>query len=249
MLKRLLKGTDFAQLLDMVSPAFFEVLPPKELWRQGRELKARYKSQQIYMATLSDRASRLERADIGVRIGSVAGGEPEITDPKGRGQALLRLYFHQVLDGGPALLDVRSERFGRHGDSLLWDPSRLSIEWEPEFQAGIREMYAGFYRGDDGRFTGALDALNLRCAEETFRNQFGTGDQRAVTFEMKQFIATFHQAFVSCRDRGDALHRNFMGLGIYLAFLYDHLESLGGGPFDVRAAYFAAAGEPVSEAA
>ena len=73
MFKRLLKGTEFSQLLDMVSPAFFDVLPPRELWRQGREIQRRYGDDALYMRCLSERADLLDRAGIGVRIGSVGG--------------------------------------------------------------------------------------------------------------------------------------------------------------------------------
>ena len=65
---------------------------------------------------------------------------------------------------------------------------------------------------------------------------FGEDDQRAVRFRSTVFHSTFHQAFVSCRDAGVSLHRNFLALGIYLACLYDLLEALDL-EFDVRDAF------------
>lgn len=250
MLKRLLDGTDLGQLRDMVSPAFFDVLPARELWRQGSRLATRYRDERAYSEALSHRAASLKAAGLGVHIGVVDESESEaIADPKARGEALLRLYFHQVLTAGPALIDLRRRRFARRGDGYVFDPSRITVDWDEDFRTGVRGMYRGFYRGDDQLFVAALDSLGLRSAEQTFREQFGGGDQRAVRFEMKAFVGSFHEAFVACREAGDSLHPNFLGLGITLAFLYDHLESLGGGPFDVRAAYFAAAGETVADAA
>ena len=195
MLKRLLDGTDLGQLRDMVSPAFFDVLPARELWRQGRSLAARYRDRQAYSDALSQRSSALRSADIGVQIGMIDEGESEaIDDPKERGEALLRLYFHQILSGGPALIDVRSEHFAKRGDDYVFDPGRPTIDWDDDFLEGLRGMYAGFYRGDDERFVKSLDSLGLRSAEQTFRKQFGEGDQRAVRFEMKAFAASFHDA-------------------------------------------------------
>ncbi|MBO6934986.1 MAG: hypothetical protein JJ863_08420 [Deltaproteobacteria bacterium] len=250
MLKRLLDGTDLAQLRDMVSPAFFDVLPARELWRQGRHLAARYRDERAYGEALSHRADSLRAAGLGVHIGVVEPHESEaIDDPTARGEALLRLYFHQVLTPGPALIDLRRQRFAKRGDGYVFDPSRITVNWAPDFRMAVRAMYEGFYRGNDRQFVAALESLGLGSAVQTFREQFGGGDQRAVRFEMKAFVGSFHEAFVACREAGDTLHPNFLGLGITLAFLYDHLESLGGGPFDVRSAYFAAAGEPVADAA
>ena len=238
MWKRLLKGTEFSVLLDMVSPRFFEVLPARELLRQGRDLHSNYKNDARYMEAVAERSQHLARADIGVAVGAVPSGErPPAEDATARGEAVLRLYFHQIFHGDTALLDLRSPRFEHRGARWIWDPAKIYLRWEPEFIEQLREMYRGFYSGDDARFEAALDALDLRCAEKTFREQFGAGDQRAVRFAMKDFVATFHEAFTSCKTQGQSLHRNFVGLGIYLAFLYDHLESLGGGPFDVRTAY------------
>jgi hypothetical protein len=37
-LLRSLRGSEWSQLADYVSPSFFEVLPARTLWRQAREL-------------------------------------------------------------------------------------------------------------------------------------------------------------------------------------------------------------------
>ncbi len=250
MLKRLLDGTDLTQLRAVVSPAFFDVIPARVLWQQGRALATRYRDERAYSEALTHRAATLEAADIGVSIGAIDAVESEpMDDSQERGEALLRLYFHQLLTDGPALIDLRHPRLARRAGGYVFDPGRLTADWSEGFRTAIRHMYGGFYGDDDQRFVDALDALGLRQAEATFRQQFGGGDQRAIRFEMKAFVGSFHDAFVACRDAGDRLHPGFLAFGIYLAFLYDHLERLGGGPFDVRAAYDAAAGRPVADAA
>jgi len=252
MFKRLLDGTDLGQLKDMVSPAFFDVIPTRVLWKQGRALAKRYRDQRAYTEALTHRATTLNAAELGVNIGAIVGDESDrVEDATARGEALLRLYFHQILVPGPALLDIRCHRFARRedGDGYVFDPGHISVEWDAEFREGLSGIYRGFYGDDDELFVESLDALDLRCAEETFRQQFGEGDQHAVRFEMKTFISSFHDAFVACREAGEQLHSGFLAFGIYLAFLYDHLESIGGGPFDVRSAYEAAAGKQQAEAA
>jgi hypothetical protein len=84
----------------------------------------------------------------------------------------------------------------------------------------------GAYRDDKSAFRAGLEALNLSHAEDVFVKHFGDG-QRAVRFEVKHFVSTFHQVFVRCRDAGTRLHADFLLLGLYLATLYDHLEQLG----------------------
>jgi hypothetical protein len=45
--------------------------------------------------------------------------------------------------------------------------------------------------------------------------------------------------FIRCRDSKTPLHPDFVTLGVMLATLYDHLETLGG-VYDVQSAYQAA---------
>lgn len=242
LIRRLLHGTEFKQLLGMVSPAFFDVLPRRGLTRQARTMARNYKDAAAYADALQYRAGTLAQAKIGVRIGDAESAGSSL-DPIDQGHRALSLYFHQFLTDGPVLLDLRATRFGSRDGVFLWDPTRLFTTWDPEFASAMRDIYGGFYDDDDGRFLAGLDALGLRSAEHVFRRQFGTGDQRAVMFSTKDFVSTFHEAFILCRDNGDTLHPNFVGMGIALALLYDHLEGLGGGPFDVRSAYFAARGD------
>jgi hypothetical protein len=88
----------------------------------------------------------------------------------------------------------------------------------------------------DDVFDEALRRLDLDAARDVFLAHFGDGEQRSVRFRTESFHASFHEAFVRCRDAGRSLHPDFVALGIYLACLYDGLEALER-PFDVRAAY------------
>ena len=75
-----------------------------------------------------------------------------------------------------------------------------------------------------------------------FRQHFGSGDQRSVTFSLAHFRSTFHETFLICKREGVRLSAEFVSLGLMLACLYEHLEKLNA-DFDVRAAYAAATGD------
>lgn len=246
MLLRSLRGTEWSQLADYVSPSFFDVLPARTLWRQLRELGANAADGRRFAAACRDAEACL--ADLGrpVRIGGEApAGLPGLAEldageRRARGQRVLEIYFAQLTGAGTALLDLRADRFAGSAGDLHWSPRPIWIAWEAAFLESLRGLYGGFYEGDDARFRAALEALELDAAEDLFRKHFGDGDQRAVRFEAASFHATFHEVFVRCRDAGVRLHGNFLALGIYLGCLYDHLEALGV-ELDVRSAYLACA--------
>jgi len=249
MIGKLLRGTEWSQLRDLVSPTFFEVLPAGRLAGQVGELASNYGSRSGFKDARGTRADALAEAGLGVALDddarALAKERPAGADParEARGQRLLELYFHQIFHGQTTLLDLRPERAALDDDEVLrWAPAAMWITWKPDFIEPLRELYAGFYEDEDARFLAALDRLSIRPAEDTFRRQFGAGDQSAVSFDVAAFRDTFHEAFIRCRDAGAQLHPNFLALGIYLATLYLHLEELGG-TFDVRTAFFRGRGE------
>jgi hypothetical protein len=246
MVMRTLRGTEWSQLGDYVSPSFFEVLPARALWAQLRELGGNARDGRGFAVAGRAVEAHLASIDCPVRVGAEAeGAAPGLdvldqTARHDRGQRVLEVYFAQLAGAPATILDLRASRFEGGGDDLRWRPRPLWIRWDDDFLEGLRDLYAGFYEGDDARFQGALAGLGLSAAEDVFREHFGGDDQSAVRFEAAKFQATFHEAFVRCRDEGVRLHRNFLALGIYLGCLYDHLEALGLA-FDVRAAWQRAA--------
>jgi hypothetical protein len=241
-LLRSLRGTEWSQLADYVSPSFFEVLRAGQILSQVKELVGNARDRAGFESAAGRSAEALSGRGIPVSIQPdwPGGAEPLAPEdaPARRelGQRVLETYFGQLAGASSALLDLRAARFTGSVDEPVWSPQPFWIEWDPGFLSGIRDVYAGFYGDDEERFQAGLSSLDLTPAGEVFREHFGTGDQRAVRFEARHFHATFHEAFVRCREAGVTLHRNFLALGIYLACLYDHLESLGQA-FDVRDAY------------
>jgi hypothetical protein len=246
MILRMLRSTEWGQLLDFVSPSFFEVLSARALAGAARGLIASTRDAAGFRAAADAVAERLAARAMPIRLELEASGAAASQARKpgrdariARGQLVLRLYFEQILGADASLLDLRGARFAARGEALVWTPSRGFVRWDPAFLDAIRRMYRGFYAGEDAAFQAALADLHLDVAADLFLDHFGAGDQSAVRFEMAHFTRSFHAVFLRCREHGVRLHPDFVALGVYLAALYEHLEGLDV-PLDVRGAFAAA---------
>lgn len=248
MLGKLLAAGDFAQWSSFVTPAFFDVVPAKPLWRRFEDLARGSHDRGAYEGVLNERRELLARSALAIELegrgtgdsparratAAPAAGPLEPDPAQARAARVVELYFHQLLHGSACLLDLRRKAFSPELP-LKWRPAPWLVRWDPSFLAALRQLYAGFYQGDTAAFHAGLAALNLSSAEGVFRHHFGDG-QRAVRFRVRDFVSTFHQVFTSCRQAHVQLHPDFLPLGLYLATLYDHLEQLGTS-IDVFAAF------------
>lgn len=233
------RGTEWSQFLDYVTPSFFEVMGMRDLLGQGRELAGNLADRSGFQSIALEQARLL--AEVGAHVDLAPPGDAEEggidTDDRALGQRILEVYFGQLFASDAAILDMRGGgwTWPEEAQEPSWRPRALWIRWDAEFLEAVRAMYLGFYRDDEDAFARGIEALELTPAADALRAHFGDGDQRAVVFETKVFHSSFHDVFVRCRDEGAALHRNFLALGLYLACLYDALE--GRGPLDVRNAF------------
>ncbi len=236
------RGTEWSQFLDYVHPSFFEVMGLRDLAAQGQELAANLTDGRAFEQLRADQAEALARRGVDLRWGARPTGDADEDDARALGQRILEVYFAQLFASEAAILDLRGGRWAWPGDAdaPAWSPRPLWIRWDPAFLDAVRDLYRGFYAGDDACFERGVSALHLGSAADVLRAHFGGGDQRAVVFDAKVFHSSFHDVFVRCRDEGVSLHRNFLALGLYLACLYDGLE--GRGALDVRDAFERAVG-------
>lgn len=234
MLWSLVKNTQWEPLLGLLSPAFFDVVPAGMLLSELRGLTSRYLSRSAYRSACTARGHALEERGLPFDIVGVLPKHEGIVDPRVRGGDVLALYFHQILGEGPVLLDMRSTTIARSENHWAWKPEPAIAEWPADFREGCRALYEGFYQDDATRFTQGARALGLGKAEAELRAQFG--DTRAVTFSLREFQERFHQVFMRCKETRSKLHPGFLTLGLGLATLYEHLETIGA-PLDVRAAF------------
>lgn len=237
MLKTLIDTAKFSDVMEIVSPALFKVMPVGGLRKVATRLTKNRISGRRYIRATAARAEALGQSLPKVRLAERP-SPAELTTPED-GPVILELYFTQLFDDAPVLLDLRRERFARTADGLIWEPKPYFINFDPDFKASMRGIYDGFYDEDDALFVSSLSELGLEGVAELFRAHFGDGDQTAVEFDVEHFRETFMQIFEHCKAEGIELHYDFVALGICLATLYEHLGALGGA-YDVRGAYFAA---------
>jgi hypothetical protein len=244
MIGKILGSGELGKLASFVSPAFFDVMPARVLWKQARTLYAQTRDHEAFRHAVAERAAQLAQTIPQITLLAPGAPAPKSNgaaavggDASARAQNVVQLYFQQLFHGGTTLLDLRRSAFNADGEQLLWRPAAWMINWAPDFIEPLRDLYRGFYAHDDVTFRQGLAALSLSHSEDLFRTQFG-GDQAQVQFRTVDFIRVFHQVFLRCKEHGTALHPDFLPLGIYLAALYDHLEELAV-PVDVAKAYHA----------
>ncbi|MBM4251674.1 MAG: hypothetical protein FJ146_06865 [Deltaproteobacteria bacterium] len=240
MLATLVKGTEWSQLTEYLSPVFFQIVPPLKMAGKLKSLAGGYLSSHAFNTALTTIRPALETSGLGVSLvapGSVVtaqGGDDDSTRRR-RGDLILRLYFWQIFNLDVNLLDFRRRAFHSDGDQLVWQPAALFNHWDKDFVAAVRQMYIGFYHTRHDIMDTALHKLGLYGAKDTLLNHFGT-NQDCVYFDLAKFRSTFHDVFLACKKARSQLHPDFLALGGILACLYEHLEQLGLG-LDVKAAF------------
>lgn len=236
LVSRLVQGTTFSQFTDFVSPTFFQVMPARQMFMQGRALVSSYRDASAFADAMGLRREALAKTTLPITIGApvVDGKLAAAADKKAMGELVVALYFHQLFTPQPTLLDLSARRFSQRNGQLVWSPGAGHVHWDETFRAAMCNVYRVFYSGGD--LAAALAPLGLSSAADLFAKHFGGGDQSAVTFSVDAFVKSFHEIFVHCREHGIALHPNFLPLGLYLATMYDTLEKLGVA-LDVRSAF------------
>jgi|MDSW01.1.fsa_nt_gb hypothetical protein len=232
-LSKVLKGAEWRQIQDYLSPAILDVLKPAELRKQTWALAKPWVKRSYWK---TEKAQVLDHVDRVLFARFKPSEHDDSNANQNRAQQLLKLYFFQIMCQDSAILDLRYQAFSSQGSAMNWEPSPLYMEWDPDFIAPLRDIYAGFYGDNTSAFDDGLAALNLLPARDIFIQHFGMGDQRTTEFKLSHFHDTFHQTFTRCHEHGVQLHGNFLGLGLMLACLYEHLETIGVA-CDVRQAY------------
>jgi hypothetical protein len=225
MFSKLLKSADLRQMSSFVSPAFFDVLPMRKIWSRGRSVMIS-KGSNEYRDAVTARARSLQALPLAVALpGQQASRDQLGDDARAHASRLITLFFEQLYSDTPTLIDLRAQSARDQKGQIAWDPNPWVARWSPEFLTALRGLYDGFYTPDDALLTQSLTALRIEFAEDLFRKHFGTHPE-AQRFVMKQFVDTFHQVFVRCKEHKRELHEDFLPLGVYLATVYEHLDSI-----------------------
>jgi hypothetical protein len=247
--RRLLAGSDWAHLLSLASPSFFDVISARDLSGRAAELARNWFDRQKYLDSVSMLEASLAGNDIGIDVVAAKPSRSVIpfrSEPMtfadcsvaGDGDAVLRLFFRQIAATETVFLDLRAGRFCRESEDhrVSFRPLPLYAHWQADFVQGVRQLYRGFYEDDSAMFAQATRALGVSVANDVFERAFGGEKKHACRCSLAEFRQTFQEVFERCRDAHVSFHPDFVTLGILLATLYDHLETLAG-TYDVAAAY------------
>ena len=228
------------EILPYISSRIFDLMDIPLVAMNMGKLSYQY----LFSKGVSDIKNILEaQLPEGISFGNLE-GEPKSNQEIG--EALLELYFYQVLSREKVFLDLRPSCFEKVDGGLKWTPNGLHCQLDHKFQEGLSELYEGFYGDDNSLYEKGLlkigllhDSDSLEVKQEMmniFNNHFGEGDQENVQFKMKYFTDSFHQVFDKIFHQNKKLSEDFVYLGIYLVTLYLHLEKLET-PLNVRKAF------------
>lgn len=221
-----IRQTEWGYLLDFVSPTFFEVVPFGGMMVRVGGLMKSYVAP--WPAHTFDLPTNV-KLDLSIaRENQMSKLSDELKEKIG--ESILTLYFWQLFNNDLAIIDLRPQTFVSKNKSkadLLWHPHSLVVRWDSVFLSCLRNIYSGFYHSDWVKFDTALSQLGLLPAKDTFLKSFAQDQQENTSFEIKNFISVFHEIFLQCKSAKKQIHPDFIYLGIYLATLYESLESLG----------------------
>lgn len=234
---------DFTSLLDM-APSGLALISPRNATVQGFELLSNALSGKRFMSVLGGTQAMLRDTRVPILIDEHRARQTLVAPrnlkrPQRRwlGQLALELYFAQIFRSDTAVVDLWPSRFGVDADGdAVWRPRPIYIRWDATFQRGLRNVYSGLFLQNDVRFEHGIAALKLGPGGDALRGHFGDGDQRSVRFESAALQTMLQEMATRSRGTRGSLHRNFMAFGLYIAGLYQLLESLDRA-FDVRNAF------------
>ncbi len=259
--RRLLEGTSWQTLVGYVSPAFFQLVSPRDVSRSAYRLARNWFDEEKYVRAIEARAAALETLNVGLSVSRIARrrrdrlpfhsdlpAAREVDSKCRTGEHVLTLFFHQIYADGPLFLDLRRNHFQCLGTAPegvhVFTAPPLYCDWSPEFRAAMRDLYAAFYGGaPEDDYRRSLRGLGIEAVADVFDGAFGGARKTAARFQLADFRVTFHEVFMRCLEARAALHPDFLTLGIAIATLYDHLE-LDGGCYDVAACHARAIATP-----
>ena len=246
MLKYLLKSVDFSALGGglgaLLNPELIAAIPAAGVLELGGSLlqSGLPAGKPEFERRLTEITLKAKEAGLSIEVGTP---DPSRSSPaRASGEAVLVLYFFQLLSSTTWILDFRSSALleGSSGpQSIRWKPAQIYHHLDPIWVTAVRSMYTGYYLGQMDLFDRALEELGLACARESLLEHFGSGDQSSVRFELARFQKTFLTIFKDLAHKKRSIRTEFIVLGLSLLALYENLETLGGS-YNVRESFLRA---------
>ncbi len=160
--------------------------------------------------------------------------QDNLKDQQAAAEKILTLYFAQIFSPHGVFLDLRPEQFEFKSDELHFKPTGVWTKFNPEFAAGLKDIYDGFYFEDENIFHQGLLKSGLTSNKwpeadrqklaELFKSNFG----ESLTSEMSFDLETFKESFLKIADfmlsKKVHISTDFLYLGIALVTMYSSLE-------------------------
>ena len=235
--------SEWASILSL-APSALAMFPARDIAHQTLELVSNGTNNTRFMSVLTRAQADLRAARVPVIVNQHRAHRQlvlpsDLKRPKRRwlGQLALELYFTQLFRSDSAILDLSSSRLGVDdaGDAV-WCPRPLYVHWDPDFLQGVRDLYAGFFLGEEQRFGNGIAQLGLGSAGGRLLEHLGEDDQRGVRFSVANLQSTLREISAARTKEDRTLHRNTIAFGLYVASLHELLESVDLA-FDVRSAF------------
>lgn len=244
--------SEWTALLEMI-PAGFDFMSPARVARQGLEMISNASNTSRYLSVLSAAQHTLRQARVPIIVREHNGetallvsSDLKRTQRRWLGQLTLELYFAQVFRSSTALLDLWPSRIGiNNAGDAVWNPRPYYVRWAPNFINPLRDVYAGFFLGDQQRFEGGLEKLGLGSAGGLLLRHLGEGNQRGVRFSSARLQSTLREMSSLPLGGQGRPHRNFAAFALYVGSLHEFLESLDT-MLDVRSAFMRSYAKSVS---
>jgi len=237
----------FKPLLACVSPNAFKVIEWKKILAEAPSLAKRVATGEG-VSQLAESVTPLLPKEVKLRMkDSEEGSSTGKTNLLQKdGFTILEIYFAQFKNDEGIFLDLRPSNFSSESDgSISWRPNGLWKLLSKDFREGMLAVYEGYYLDKPARLRQGL--LQVGLIKENFSPTLVTevegmilghigGSTTNQQFKVAHFTASFERLFQFLLKEKIVLHPDFLYLGMYLASLYIHLESLGGS-YDVRRAF------------
>jgi len=230
-LMRILPGV-LKELVKHVPTVLFQVVEWHELAAEVPKLSRRILQKEGYEPLFNIQKPSL--APFGIEMTPELLNNTAYAVTKESAEKCLYLYFRQLFSTQGIFLDLRSQNFAANHTNLRWHPSGIWTQFSPDFQAGLLEVYEGFYQEDEAKYFSGLKRIGLIAEDwnasdknelgNLFKAQFGSSLTSNIVFNLDDLKNSIIKLSHFLLKKKVKITNNFLYLGIYLVTLYSHLE-------------------------
>lgn len=223
------------ELMKHVPTVLFEAVEWSTLASEVPKLSRRIMQKEGYSELFEKQKAYLAPHDINLVTSVPKEFNPENT--KLAAERILSLYFAQLFSPHGLFLDLGPSHLEMNQDNLNFNPSGLWTKFDPVFSLGMREIYDGFYLGDDKLFHSGLikSGLSSPSWSETdkeeladlFKSHFGSSVKSEMSFDLETFKKSFFKVADFLLKKKVKISTDFLYLGISLVTMYSSLEKTG----------------------